>query len=95
MKRQKSSSFLEGLNVVILSIIGWLAIVAGCIAVWVGLSDWEVFWAAMGFSSIVSGILFLALDKGLSLLAEIRDALTDHDQAGVDAGADAEDEPYF
>lgn len=82
---------------IIVRVIGWLSIVVGCIAVWVGLSDWEVFWSAMGFSSIVSGILFLALDKGLSLLAEIRDALTGQDQAEdeADADADAEDEPYF
>jgi hypothetical protein len=35
----------------------------------------EPFWIAMGLSCMISGVLFLALDRGLSLLTEIRDKL--------------------
>ncbi|UYV36563.1 hypothetical protein N4R57_16380 [Rhodobacteraceae bacterium D3-12] len=78
---------------IILNLMGWLAIVAGGLAVWMGLNESEVLWSATGFSAIVTGILFLALDKGLVLLAEIRDALTGLDEAEADDETDGE--PYF
>lgn len=59
----------------ILSLIGAVGIIAGGLAVWAGYNESDVFWIAIGTSSAISGILFLALDKGLTLLSEIRDAL--------------------
>jgi hypothetical protein len=59
----------------ILSIIGALGIIAGGLAVWAGYNESDVVWMAIGLSSAISGVLFLALDKGLTLLREIRDAL--------------------
>lgn len=59
----------------ILSLIGAVGIIAGGLAVWVGYNEQDVFWMAIGISSAISGIVFLALDKGLTLLREIRDAL--------------------
>lgn len=59
----------------ILSILGWISIAAGALGTWVGYSEENLFWIALGLSSILSGILFLAIDKGLTLLAQIRDAV--------------------
>ncbi|MHC0054932.1 hypothetical protein [Actibacterium sp. D379-3] len=59
----------------ILVMIGWVAIAAGGLAAWAGFNTGEMIWAAMGLSSAISGVLFLALDRGLTLLSEIRDAL--------------------
>lgn len=59
----------------ILSLIGAFGILLGGFAVWVGYNESDVFWIAIGVSSAVSGILFLALDKGLVLLRDIRDAM--------------------
>ncbi|MBC7131867.1 MAG: hypothetical protein H5U16_02010 [Roseovarius sp.] len=60
----------------ILVVIGWLGIGAGALAVFAGINGAGSFWIASGLSGAISGILFLALDKGLTLLREIRDALT-------------------
>lgn len=59
----------------ILALIGWIAIAAGGFAAYAGFSTSELFWIAMGLSSMISGVLFLALDRGLSLLTDIRDEL--------------------
>lgn len=59
----------------ILSVLGWISIVGGAFAAWVGYSEGNMFWVAIGISSSISGILFLALDRGLGLLAQIRDAV--------------------
>lgn len=59
----------------ILAVIGWIAIAAGGLAVFVGFSTSELLWVAMGLSGLISGVLFLALDRGLSLLTEIRNKL--------------------
>lgn len=69
----------------ILAVIGWVAIAAGGLAAFAGFSMSEPFWIAMGLSSMISGVLFLALDRGLSLLTEIRDKLVGEtpDQARV------------
>ncbi len=61
----------------ILSLIGAIGIIAGGLAVWAGYNEQDVFWMAIGISSAISGIVFLALDKGLTLLREIRDALVE------------------
>lgn len=60
----------------VLVVIGSLSIIAGGLSIFAGLSEGNMFWVAMGLSSAISGVLFLALDKGLTLLTEIRDALT-------------------
>ncbi|RYG89776.1 hypothetical protein EU803_16630 [Loktanella sp. IMCC34160] len=59
----------------ILSLIGALGMILGALAVWAGYNEQDVIWMASGLSSVISGILFIALDKGLTLLKEIRDAL--------------------
>lgn len=51
----------------ILSLIGAVGIIAGGLAVWAGYNENDVFWMAMGISSAISGVLFLALDKGLTV----------------------------
>ena len=61
----------------ILNVVGVIAILAGGLAILVGLSAEQLIWVAMGVSSAISGVLFLALDRGLVLLAEIRDALVE------------------
>jgi hypothetical protein len=61
--------------VFVLSVLGWISIVAGAFSAWVGYSEGNMFWVAMGISSAISGVLFLALDRGLGLLAQIRDAV--------------------
>lgn len=67
----------------ILSLIGAVGILAGGLAVWAGYNENDVFWMAIGISSAISGILFLALDKGLMLLSEIRDALVGKDARDI------------
>lgn len=59
----------------ILAIFGWAAITIGAVVAIVGFTLSELFWVGMGLSSIISGVLYLAMDRGLSLLAEIRNAL--------------------
>lgn len=59
----------------ILSVLGWVSIVAGAFSAWVGYSAGNMFWIAIGISCAISGVLFLALDRGLGLLAQIRDAV--------------------
>lgn len=59
----------------ILSLIGWVAIAAGGLAAFAGFNTSELFWVAMGLSGMISGVLFLALDRGLSLLTDIRNEL--------------------
>ena len=59
----------------ILSLIGAVGILAGGLAVWAGYQENDMFWVAIGISSAISGVLFLALDKGLTLLSDIREAL--------------------
>ncbi len=68
----------------ILSLIGAVGIIAGGLAVWAGYNEQDVFWMAIGISSAISGIVFLALDKGLTLLREIRDALVGEHTSGVE-----------
>ena len=68
----------------ILSLIGALGILAGGFSVWVGNNENDVFWMAVGLSSAISGVLFLALDKGLTLLTDIRDALVNEPVDGAD-----------
>jgi len=68
----------------ILSLIGAVGILAGGIAVWAGYNEDDMFWMAIGISSAISGVLFLALDKGLTLLREIRDALVGGDARGIE-----------
>lgn len=60
----------------VLVLIGSLGIIAGGLSVFAGFNGAGTFWIAIGLSSAISGVLFLALDKGLTLLTEIRDALT-------------------
>lgn len=52
-----------------------MAIAAGGLAAFAGFSTSELFWVAMGLSGMISGVLFLALDRGLSLLTDIRNEL--------------------
>lgn len=64
----------------ILAAIGWVDIAAGGLAAFAGFSMSEPFWIVMGLSCMISGVLFLALDRGLSLLTEIRDKLVGETQ---------------
>lgn len=59
----------------ILALIGWAAIAVGGFAAWAGYSENHLLLIAMGLSSAISGVLFLALERGISLLSEIRDAV--------------------
>lgn len=58
-----------------LQIIGWIAVAAGAVASLYGATEGAPFFLVAGLSAVVSGILYLALAKGLDLLAEIRDRL--------------------
>lgn len=59
----------------ILELLGWVSIIIGSVTIWYGVSNGEVFWGATGLSAAISGILILALSKGLYLLTEIRDVI--------------------
>lgn len=59
----------------VLFVLGWVSVVAGAFSAWAGYSDGNMFWVAVGISSAISGVLFLALDRGLGLLGQIRDAV--------------------
>lgn len=58
-----------------LQIVGWLAIITGGIAAFYGATEGAVFFIGAGLSAVVSGLLYLALARGLDLLAQIRDRL--------------------
>lgn len=59
----------------ILAAIGWGCVALGGFAAAGGFASGDLWLGAMRLSGMVSGVLFLALDRGLSLLADIRDAL--------------------
>jgi hypothetical protein len=61
----------------ILIVVGWISILAGGLAVLVGLSTEELTWVALGISSAISGVLFLAINRALELLTDIRSALVE------------------
>ncbi len=68
----------------ILALIGAANILAGGLFAWIGYHEGDMVFVAIGISGAISGVLFLALDKGLSLLREIRDALAGEHNSGVE-----------
>lgn len=62
-------------DLLVLAVIGVFTILVGGLFALGGILQSEPVVIAVGLSTIVTGILFLAIDRGLSLLKEIRDAL--------------------
>jgi hypothetical protein len=56
--------------------LGWISIAAGAVAAFYGATEGAPLFLALGIASAISGVLYLALAKGLDLLADIRDRLT-------------------
>lgn len=59
-----------------LHIIGWIAVAIGAATALYGATEAGPAVLVAGIGAVVSGILYLALARGLDLLADIRDRLT-------------------
>jgi hypothetical protein len=63
----------------VLSILAYLAFGLAALLVFFGLTDGGSLFVTAGISSAIAGVLFLAVERIISLLTDIRDRLPRHD----------------